>query len=195
MEAMELNDIRQALSREYSLEIDGLIRGEYTDKTRARNLKRIMNNLPRIEDGDRELVAEVTAAYLCQVDIVGLEPMSERAERIDRAIMKGHRCRRMHEYKEVDGITRLKVLLVNDFHGTSVEVWPEVVDDFTVMFTPDQVAECKETLCPDGRQCVGLLGERWRGPGYADVFKKDTEGNVYAKAISFFADPCEPEPY
>ena len=196
MEAMQLNDIRQALSREYSLEIDRIIRKEVGDKSRAKNLKRILDNLPRIEDGDRELVHELTSAYLGAVDIVGLEPMPERAAKIDRAIMGKYSGRwPRYEYKDVDGITRLKVSLYNDFHETEVTVWPEVIDHFTVMFSPGQVAECKETLCPDGRQCVGLLGERWRGSGYADVFKEDKDGNVYAKAVSFFADPCELEEY
>lgn len=173
MDAEKLNELQCALAGERSKEVDRIISGQVSDKAQAEQLQAAIDRLPRIEDADREMVEEAVRKYRDKV----------------------RHQRWPYQHKVVDGVLRMKVQLFNDFHETEVEVWPQVIDDFTVMFTPEQVATCRETLCPDGRQCVGLLGERWRGPGYADVFKEDKDGNVYAKAISFFADPAELEEY
>ena len=63
MNSETLNEMRQALSGTYRREIDRNITGQTTDKSRAENIKRIMDGLPVVNQGDKEVVQAAINAY------------------------------------------------------------------------------------------------------------------------------------
>jgi hypothetical protein len=174
MQNSNVNELRQALSGAYSREVDRILTGK-KDKSRADNIKRILDGLPAVNGKEDHAVVQAA---------------------LDRYRAKVRHQRLPYGHKVVDGVLRMKITLVNDFHGTKVEVWPQVVDDHAVRFSAGQVSRCRRELCGvEGCTCGGFLGERWRGSGYADLFAPDTDGSVRARPASFFLDPAELEEY
>ena len=79
-----LNELQCALVGARSRELDRIISGQTTDKSRADRIQAAIDRLPRIEDGDRELVEQALEEYRERV----MDKFKVKPEREDTITME-----------------------------------------------------------------------------------------------------------